>query len=569
MFKGVLTYELISICAVRRENLNQMIKDKKNEKIKCWEAFKCDEKDCPAYKKPDLRCWLLSGTHCRKEIQGKFIDKIEMCLDCRVFKKNMDLPAIRKSCLLINKQMKEFTRMVRDRDSELESMGMELAIGLSEVFEALKKISAGDPTVRIPETSEIELISKLKEVINLTAKDIREIVDQSHEFAMVLAEYFDVLHRVAKGELSARVTGESQIELLLALKDVLNNTIAGIDKKNTEHKLYQKRLEHASEEWRTTFDSMPYGVFLIDMDFNILRANKYASLTFEVPFENIKGKPYSEMVHYSQFKEQMSVQNNSYLKDIEFYDEKLNKYFKQYVAPIPDHEGITKAFVVSLVDITKTKEDEHKLVESKDAFFNMLKELDVSYKGLKDLHESLIHSFVNAIDAKSPWTKGHSERVTSYSVAIAMELGFPERDIEILRIAALLHDIGKIGTYDQILDKQGKLTDEEFALIRMHPVRGEEILKPISQFTNLLPIIRHHHERLDGKGYPDRLKYDEIPFLAKIISIADSYDSMTSDRPYRSAPPREYAISELKKCSGTQFEPQAVQAFLTVLGRLE
>jgi len=455
--------------------------------------------------------------------------------------------------------------MVRDRDSELESMGMELAIGLSEVFEALKKISAGDPTVRISETSEIELIRKLKEVVNLTAKDIGEIVDQSHEFAMVLAEYFDVLHRVAKGELSARVTGESQIELLTALKDVLNETIEGIDKEITERKLYQKKLEHATEEWRTTFDSMPYGVFLIDMNFNILRANKYSSLSFEVPFEDIKGKPYSEMVHYSQFKENLSIQNNSYLKDIEFYDKKLNKYFRQYVSPIPDHEGITKAFVVSLVDITKTKEDEHKLVESKDAFFNMLKELDVSYKGLKDLHESLIHSFVNAIDAKSPWTKGHSERVTSYSVAIATELGFPEKDIEILRTAALLHDIGKIGTYDQILDKPGKLTDEEFALIRMHPGRGEEILRPISQFTNLLPIVRHHHERLDGKGYPDRLKYDEIPFMAKIITIADSYDSMTSDRPYRLAPPKEYAISELKRCSGTQFEPQAVEAFLSVL----
>lgn len=455
--------------------------------------------------------------------------------------------------------------MVRDRDNELEAMSMELAMGLSEVFEALKKISSGDPAVRIPETSEIELISKLKEMINLTAKDIGEIVDQSHEFAMVLAEYFDVLHRVEKGELSARVTGESQIDLLLVLKDVLNNTIAGIDKKNTEHKLYQKRLEHATEEWRTTFDSMPYGVFLIDMNFNILRANKYASLTFGIPFENIKGKPYSEMVHDSHFKEHLNFQNNSYLKDIEFYDKQLNKYFKQYVAPIPDYEGITKAFVVSLVDITKTKEDEHKLVESKDAFFNMLKELDVSYKGLKDLHESLIHSFVNAIDAKSPWTKGHSERVTSYSVAIATKLGLPEKDIEILRIAALLHDIGKIGTYDQILDKPGKLTDEEFALIRMHPVRGEEILRPISQFINLLPIIRHHHERLDGMGYPDRLKNDEIPFQAKIIAIADSYDSMTSDRPYRLAPPREYAISELKRCSGTQFDPQAVEAFLSVL----
>jgi len=116
-----------------------------------------------------------------------------------------------------------------------------------------------------------------------------------------------------------------------------------------------------------------------------------------------------------------------------------------------------------------------------------------------------------------------------------------------------------------ILEKPGKLSDEEFALIRQHPVRGEEILKPIKQFEELLPIVRHHHERMDGKGYPDGLLNGQIPFLSKIICIADSYDSMTSDRPYRPAPPPEYAISELKRCKGTQFEPQAVEAFLRFL----
>jgi len=244
--------------------MNQKMKDNKPEKIKCWEVFKCNEKDCPAYKKRELRCWLLSGTRCRKEIQGKFIDKIEMCLDCRVFKKNMDVPAMSKSCLLINKQMKEFTRMVRDRDNELETMSMEMAIGLSEVFEALRKISAGDPAVRIPEISEIELIGKLKHMVNLMAKDIGEIVDQSHEIAMGIAEHFDVLHRVSKGELSARVTGESPIELLEALKNVLNETIESIDREITERKTYETKLQRVSDEWRTTFDSMPYGVFLTD-----------------------------------------------------------------------------------------------------------------------------------------------------------------------------------------------------------------------------------------------------------------------------------------------------------------
>jgi putative nucleotidyltransferase with HDIG domain len=146
-------------------------------------------------------------------------------------------------------------------------------------------------------------------------------------------------------------------------------------------------------------------------------------------------------------------------------------------------------------------------------------------------------------------------------------LGLRGKDIDLLRIAALLHDVGKIGTYDVILEKPGKLTDEEFALIRMHPVRGEEILKPIKHLSELLPIVRHHHERLDGRGYPDGLKNNEIPFFSRIICIADSFDAMTADRPYRASPSREYAISELHRCKGTQFDPQAVDAFLHVLSK--
>jgi putative nucleotidyltransferase with HDIG domain len=197
----------------------------------------------------------------------------------------------------------------------------------------------------------------------------------------------------------------------------------------------------------------------------------------------------------------------------------------------------------------------------------MLKELDSSYRELKGLFDGLIRSFVNAIDAKSPWTKGHSERVTNYAVATAREMGMDEEDVEKLWTASLLHDIGKIGTYDVILDKPRSLSHEEFNLINLHPSRGEEILKPIKQLQHLLPVIRHHHERVDGKGYPDGLKGEDIPLLARIVCVADSYDSMTSDRPYRPAGIKKYAIAELKRCSGTQFDPVAVKAFLRVLSR--
>jgi PAS domain S-box-containing protein/putative nucleotidyltransferase with HDIG domain len=670
-------------------------KSKKNteiSKVKCWEVFRCKEKDCPAYKSKNPRCWLFTGTHCREEIQGQFIEKIEMCFDCNVFKKNIDTLGMEKTCLLVNTQFKEFPRMVRERDRELEGLGMELSISLSEVFEALKKIAKGDPAVRIDETSQVELIRQLKHMVNLTAENIGEMVDQSHDIAIGLAEHFDLLHRVSKGELQARATGGSNIELLEALKNVSNTMIENIDKGIKKHQrteaslremkaldssilsaipnavmglrdrtimfanesvrnvfgwsaeelignntrvLYrsdedyekigkhvypilavertysmefpcrrkdgkdifcmlttavigerltnkgivvvyediterrdvEQKLIHAAEEWRTTFDSLPYGVLLLDRDFRIIRANKYVSTMCAIPLPDIKGKSFDEIIYASGSGEGFPAPrfDAGCLTPVEYYHKILNKHFVHYMTPIPDEMGLTQNFVLSLVDISDMKDKENALLKSKDAFFNMLKELDTSNKELKRIYEGIIHSFVNAIDAKSPWTKGHSERVTYYSLSIASELGLKGKDIDQLRIAALLHDIGKLGTYDVVLEKPGKLTDEEFALIRMHPARGEEILKPIKHLSELLPIVRHHHERMDGGGYPDGLKNNEIPFLSKIICIADSFDAMTADRPYRASPSREYAISELTRCRGTQFDPQAVDAFLHVL----
>jgi len=184
---------------------------------------------------------------------------------------------------------------------------------------------------------------------------------------------------------------------------------------------------------------------------------------------------------------------------------------------------------------------------------------------LENMVMNVVIAFSSAIDAKSPWTKGHSERVTNYAVEIAEMMGLSNDDIETLRLGGLLHDIGKIGTYDVILDKPGKLTEEEFALIKLHPDRGCEILEPIKQFKDILPIVRHHHERMDGKGYPSGLKGEEIPLLARIVCVADSFDSMTADRPYRPSPGIEFAIGEFRRCYGTQFDPNVLDIFLDIL----
>src|SRR4030043_138777 len=228
------------------------------EKIKCWEVFQCNKKECPAHQSRNLNCWLFSGTHCRDEIQGKFIDKMEMCIDCEPFKMNLDTPSIRETCTVFGTQLKEYKQIVEDRDRELENISIELAVSLSEVFEALKSISSGDPLVRIPEASNIELINKLKHLVNVTAQNIKEIVELSHEFAIGLAEHFDVLHKVSAGDLYARVSGEAHVELLESLKRVTNKMIMSISKETDNRKqaevALQKahdKLEHRVEE-RTT-----------------------------------------------------------------------------------------------------------------------------------------------------------------------------------------------------------------------------------------------------------------------------------------------------------------------------
>lgn len=227
--------------------------------------------------------------------------------------------------------------------------------------------------------------------------------------------------------------------------------------------------------------------------------------------------------------------------------------------------GEPRVVRVRVEDISYIKNREKRLIRSRDAYFNMLKDLHTSLTETRELLDELIYAFANAIDAKSHWTMGHSERVAEYSVEIAREMGLDKRNIDNLKTAALLHDIGKIGTYDEILNKPQELTPGEYETVKKHPLKGINILGPIKKMGVILPIIIHHHERMDGNGYPDGLKAEEIPLLARILSVADSYDSMIAERPYRTSLGKDHAAGELQRLSGIQFDPEVVKAFLRVM----
>ncbi|MDI6736012.1 MAG: HD domain-containing protein [bacterium] len=184
------------------------------------------------------------------------------------------------------------------------------------------------------------------------------------------------------------------------------------------------------------------------------------------------------------------------------------------------------------------------------------------YEDLKDLFFNSIKALVTTIEAKDPYTRGHSERVMKYSQAIVSELNLPDDEKETIRLAGLLHDIGKIGISEAIIRKPDRLTDEEFAEIMKHPTIGAEIIKPIKQLQSVVPGVWQHHERYDGGGYPNRLKGEGISFLGRVLAVADTFDAMTSDRPYRKGLPHQRALEEIKEQSDRQFDPDIAEAFL-------
>ena len=192
-------------------------------------------------------------------------------------------------------------------------------------------------------------------------------------------------------------------------------------------------------------------------------------------------------------------------------------------------------------------------------------ELKTTYDKLESAYMETIEILRFTVEAKDAYTRGHSDRVSAYSVLIGEALGLPEEDLKTLKIGGLFHDIGKIGIPDSILLKTTKLDDEEYSEIKNHPAIGAHILSNATIFKDIIPIVKHHHERFDGRGYPGKLKGEEIPYFARIAAVADSFDAMTSKRSYRDSLPMDVVIEEIIKNSGTQFDPEIAKVFLDIL----
>lgn len=228
------------------------------------------------------------------------------------------------------------------------------------------------------------------------------------------------------------------------------------------------------------------------------------------------------------------------------------------------YDYITKPFNLEELSfsVARALERRRLKLENRDYQLHLEQKVEAQSQKIRVSFFNAVTALAYALEAKDIYTSGHSQRVTEISVAIAEEMGLPGESIEKVRLAGLVHDIGKIGVREEVLNKPGGLNTDEYEHIKLHSEIGARILTPIIEDEEILLAVRHHHERYDGRGYPDGLKSEEIPQLARIIAVADTFDAMTSERSYRKAMAKEEACAEIERCKCSQFDPEAADAFL-------
>ncbi|MEA1928073.1 MAG: HD domain-containing protein, partial [Candidatus Auribacterota bacterium] len=288
-----------------------------------------------------------------------------------------------------------------------------------------------------------------------------------------------------------------------------------------------------------------------------INKNPYALILTDIMMPGMSGIELLELVRKRD--EEIAVIMLTALVDIDISIQALKAGAYDY---------ITKPFRIDdvLISVEKALQKRNLILENQDYQRNLENLVREQSKNIQSSFIKSIESLARTLEARDPETRDHSRRVTEYSVRTAEVMGMPSGEIEMIRVAAALHDIGKIGIRDTILDNNHSLRKEEREHIKRHPLIAAEILGPIDELKDIIKLIKHHHENYDGTGYPDGISGENIPLGSRIIAVADTFDAITSTRPYRKAQSEAFAIKEIKEHSGEQFDPEVVSAFLKAMG---
>lgn len=515
----------------------------------CWEVEGCDKTACPAYKSTNLECWTLNRTHCNTLSHETFTDKITECVNCKVFH---------------NVKMKVKAVVGLDRELLVDKAVLTSDSICGEALLMLKPAAS-------PDLAEEPHIMSFR---NVAPKCTSQI-----SFPLITNNR--VLGTIIFGYNTKQVFGEKETELIGSL---CSQIAVGI-----ENATLFKQTKRSASEFSTLYYAGKALSSLTKIDDISKHALKYSmeishaeagiALLFNSKTEKLRvaaskniGRQTKALIGknlgegpagwVAQTRESLLI-DKRYTK----HDFKLDEVHSAIFTPF-QYNGQLYG-VIGLLSLSNRPFTYNDMQLLATIASQAATEMHNSYlfNQLEDIYIDTVKAFVQAIEAKDSYTKGHSENVAHYAIAIAEEMGMSEDRLKTLKTAALLHDIGKIGIKEEILNKPERLNNEEYEHIKQHPHIAFKILEHVPTLKEIAEIILYHHEKFDGTGYLMGLHGEDIPLEARILAVVDTFDAMTSSRPYRTAASVETARAELLKNAGTQFDPKIVEVFVNLLDK--
>ena len=474
----------------------------------CWEEKDCKSVDCPAHGRHHVRCWLVAGTYCRGEVQGQFAQKLGDCAKCEIYKAAIDRDPIDE----IGENFNSLMWVLREKEEMLTGTNEQLQEQYGEL-EVLHQ--------QAREMAETDMLTGLKNHAHF----------QEH----------------LQGEVERAKQFKRPLSLIMLDLDHFKNV-------NDEfgHQKGDEVLRQVGMLIRQELDDNTYAARYGGEEFVIVLQDKIAGLAMKVA-------------------------------------DGLRRRMKFVEADVNLPEGFVGGSF-GVADMPSCASDADSLISAADsallfakrkgrnrvAYFRDLADTELLEGDLDKLHSRLegaslqtIRALAEAVDANDHYSAINTSKLTEVAAAMAEKLDMNQEQADALTLATRLHDIGKVGVPGSVLRKKEKLSPEELSMVQSHPRIGQRLLKEAEQIQDLISAILYHHERWDGNGYPERLKGEEIPLMARIVGIMDAYRAMRSDRPYRKALSVQQSLAELSKGAGTQFDPDLVSMFVELLGEGE